>query len=93
MSLAVVADTSPINYLLETGYIEVLPSLYGKVILPTAVHGELSDRGSSDAVRQWASTLPAWISVQTPAASPQLPSGYIEGRWTLLPWRRKCTPD
>ena len=35
MSVVVVADTSPINYLLETGYVELLPRLYGQVILPT----------------------------------------------------------
>ena len=75
MRLVVVSDTSPINYLLATGYIELLPNLYGQVILPSAVYGELSDRGSSDTVRQWASAFPAWISIQTPATSPQLPSG------------------
>ena len=95
MKLAVVADTSPINYLLATGYIEVLPNLYGQVILPAAVHGELLDRGSSDTVRRWAIALPAWISSQSPAVASQLPSGLHRGeeeRWTRLLWRRNFTP-
>ena len=73
----VVADTSPINYLLETGYIPVLPRLYGKVILPGSVHRELQDQGSSDAVRLWANSLPTWISVQSPSASLRLPSSRL----------------
>lgn len=69
MSLVVVADTSPINYLLETSYIELLPILYGQVILPSAVHSELSSKGSSEIVRVWAGTPPAWISIQSPTHS------------------------
>ncbi len=84
MSMVVVADTSPINYLMETGYIEVLPSLYGQVLLPTSVHEELLDKGSSDIVRKWASALPSWISVQTPAASPPLPSGLHRGEMDAI---------
>ena len=75
MSLVVVADSSPINYLMAIGYIELLPNLNSHVILPSAFYGELSDRGSSDTVRQGASAFLAWISIQTPATSPQLPSG------------------
>jgi hypothetical protein len=37
----VVADASPIFYLLSVGQIEVLPQLFGKVFLPDAVHQEL----------------------------------------------------
>jgi predicted nucleic acid-binding protein len=89
MTLVGVADTSRINYLLEAGYleagyIEVLPSLYGQVIIRTAVHGELSDRGSSDALRQWASAPPAWVSVQTPAASPRLSSSLHRGEMDAI---------
>lgn len=84
MKLVVVADTSPINYLLATGYIEVLPNLYGQVILPAAVHGELLDLGSSDKVRHWATALPAWISVQTPAVATQLRSGLHRGEMEAI---------
>ena len=50
MSL-IVADTSPVNYLLVTRYIDVLPRLYGKVILPESVLLELLDPCSSGEVR------------------------------------------
>jgi predicted nucleic acid-binding protein len=40
---AVVADTSPLNYLLLIGEIAVMPSLYGQVFIPPEVLAELSD--------------------------------------------------
>jgi predicted nucleic acid-binding protein len=45
--MIVIADTSPINYLICIGEIDVLPRLYGVVIIPRAVRDELSrDRAS-----------------------------------------------
>lgn len=41
----VVADTSPLNYLLLIGQIEILPGLYGKVLVPPEVLAELADGG------------------------------------------------
>jgi predicted nucleic acid-binding protein len=36
--MIVVADTSPINYLLLIQEIDILPKMYGKVVIPRAVH-------------------------------------------------------
>ena len=35
--MVVVTDTSPINYLILTGYVDVLPALHGEVVIPQAV--------------------------------------------------------
>ena len=35
--MIVVADTSPINYLVLIKEIEILPKLYGKVVIPQTV--------------------------------------------------------
>jgi len=59
----VVADASPINYLLLTGYIEVVPKLFERVAFPLAVHRELLHSGSPQLVRAWASQLPSWCEV------------------------------
>jgi predicted nucleic acid-binding protein len=40
--LLVVADTSPIFYLLSIDHIDLLQRLFGKVIVPDAVHTELA---------------------------------------------------
>jgi predicted nucleic acid-binding protein len=34
----IVADTSPIFYLRSIGHIDLLPQLFGKVLVPDAVH-------------------------------------------------------
>jgi hypothetical protein len=49
----VVADTSPLNYLVLTGNIELLPMLFEKVIVPRTVTEELSSQKTPDAVRLW----------------------------------------
>jgi predicted nucleic acid-binding protein len=60
----VVADTSPLNYLLLTDAVAVLPQLYGIVVVPRQVIAELTDAEAPDSVRTWASSLPAWIDAR-----------------------------
>jgi predicted nucleic acid-binding protein len=59
----VVADTSPIFYLLSIGHIDLLPRLFGKVFVPDAVHNELCHAAAPPAVRDWVASLPAWTEV------------------------------
>jgi predicted nucleic acid-binding protein len=39
--MIVIADTSPINYLVLIEQIEVLPKLYGRILIPPSVYEEL----------------------------------------------------
>ena len=39
--MIIVSDTSPLNYLILTDYQDVLPTLFGQVIIPQAVLNEL----------------------------------------------------
>ncbi len=59
----VVADTSPIFYLLTLDHIDLLPHLFGKVFIPGAVHDELRHPAAPTLVRQWASRLPTWAAI------------------------------
>lgn len=59
----VIDDTGPINYLLLTGYIEILPALFQKVILPSAVKDELSNPDTPLMVRNWIADPPQWLEV------------------------------
>jgi predicted nucleic acid-binding protein len=63
--MIVVSDTSPINYLLLVDLIDVLPRLYGQVIVPNAVYVELRNPGAPQAVCDWVSNLPGWVEVHT----------------------------
>jgi predicted nucleic acid-binding protein len=60
----VVADTGPIRYLVLTEQIEVLPRLFGRIILPASVIGELTHAGAPPAVSTWARALPPWVEVR-----------------------------
>ena len=59
----VVADTSPIFYLLSIDLIDVLPQLFGKIFVPDAVHKELCHPAAPLAVREWAAHPPDWMEV------------------------------
>ena len=59
----VVADTSPLFYLLSIDHIDLLPQLFGTVFIPGAVHEELRHPAAPTMVRDWAIHLPAWVEV------------------------------
>lgn len=60
----VVADTSPLNYLVLIGEVELPQRLYGDVLVPDVVVEELRDFGAPQPALRWASHLPSWIKVQ-----------------------------
>jgi len=55
----VVTDTSPINYLVQIGQMELLAKLFGRVIVPQAVLEELQRPQAPAKVSQWAADLPS----------------------------------
>ena len=81
----VIADTSPLRYLVEIGYIDVLPRLYNTILIPEAVYGELLHSSAPLIVRQWATARPEWLEVlqAPPTADPALLSLHIGERSAL----------
>ena len=63
--MLVVSDTTPINYLILIGAIDVLPYRYTTVVLPTQVVAELRHAKAPDPVRRWMAEIPDWIDVRT----------------------------
>jgi len=59
--MIVVADTSPLNYLICPGYVWILPELLGKVLVPQAVLSEMLHPQAPAAVRTFATSLPSWL--------------------------------
>lgn len=68
--MIVIADTGPINYLVRIGEIEVLPRLYGRIVVPPSVRRELEAAGAPTAVRQWMAAPPQWLEVRAPRLRP-----------------------
>jgi predicted nucleic acid-binding protein len=61
----VLSDTSPLNYLILIGQVEVLPAIFEQLFIPRAVASELAHSRAPDAVRQWISSPPEWCQVRT----------------------------
>lgn len=76
---AVIADTSPLNYLLLIGEVDLLHRLYHRVLIPDVVASELSDSDAPRLVAEWASHLPSWIEVRPTPASTEVLSRLDEG--------------
>ncbi len=62
----VVADTSPINYLILIHQDTLLPLFYERVVIPPAVRGELQHPCTPTVVRVWVAHPPAWFAVRQP---------------------------
>jgi predicted nucleic acid-binding protein len=62
--MLVIADNTPLRYLILLGYVDILPALYGRVILPRTVVTELQHPKTPPVVRTWVARLPAWIEVR-----------------------------
>jgi predicted nucleic acid-binding protein len=56
--MIVIADTTPLNYLILIGHADVLPALYGRVLIPEAVAQELHGSGTPDVVKAQYPRLP-----------------------------------
>ncbi|MCB1209055.1 MAG: hypothetical protein KDK97_06995 [Verrucomicrobiales bacterium] len=59
----VVADTTPLNYLILIGQTEVLHQLFGEVMIPEAVLTELRHPKAPAAVTAWLQNLPHWLRI------------------------------
>jgi predicted nucleic acid-binding protein len=68
--IVVVADTSPLNYLIQIHCEHVLPALYEHVFVPKAVVDELNHPGAVAAVRTWLTHAPSWLMVREVAWAP-----------------------
>ena len=62
--MIVVSNTSPINYLILIGQIDLLPKLFRQITIPQAVYSELFDKEAPNLVRTWIATPPDWLKIQ-----------------------------
>jgi predicted nucleic acid-binding protein len=61
--LPIVADTTPLNYLVLIDAVGVLPRLYGRVLIPPSVLAELADPLAPAQVRAWVMQSHSWLHV------------------------------
>jgi predicted nucleic acid-binding protein len=68
--MIVVADTTPLNYLVLIQHADLLPRLFNRVLIPQAVFEELQDPETPDMVRTWLADVPSWLHVQSVHSQP-----------------------
>ena len=59
----IVADTGPLNYLIQVDEIGCVPGVFSRVFLPVLVLDELGSPGAPSLVREWVRVLPSWVEV------------------------------
>ena len=57
----IVADTGPLRLSGLIEVVDVLPRLFGRVLIPEIVGAELSRRSTPLPVREWLAAAPAWL--------------------------------
>jgi predicted nucleic acid-binding protein len=57
--MIVISDTSPLLYLFLIDLIELLPQLYGQIIIPEVIRDEMIDVGAPTDFRNWAMEPPS----------------------------------
>jgi predicted nucleic acid-binding protein len=70
--MIIVADATPLRYLLLIESVNILPSLYGRVLIPPAVMSELTQARTPELVRQWVLNRPDWLDIRAPRAARSL---------------------
>jgi predicted nucleic acid-binding protein len=76
--MIVIADTSPLNYLILIGEIEVLPALYHRVLVPPSVCEELKRRRAPERVRTWIAQPPVWLETRAPSRCPDAELAHLD---------------
>ena len=72
MSLLVISDTTPVRYLVLIGSADLLPALYGDVLIPETVAAELQHPHTPEPVRRWMANPPAWLQITSLADLPSI---------------------
>src|SRR5207248_9682217 len=68
-----VSNTTPLNYLILIGAVDVLPQLFDRVLIPQMVLNELRHACTPETVRTWVANPPTWLEVR-PVTTPADPS-------------------
>ncbi len=71
--MLIVADAGPVHYLVLIGGIELLPQLFGTVLVPEIVCREISHARTPPVVRGWIAQPPAWLRIAPTPSAETLP--------------------
>lgn len=64
--MIVIADSSPLRYLVLIQQVHLLPVLFGTIVIPPGIVDELTRKATPPPVRFWMEHLPEWVAVRSP---------------------------
>ena len=67
--MIIVSNTTPLHYIIQIGETRVLKDLFGRIIIPEAVHAEMQHEKTPPAVKDWIAAHPSWLKVRRSDAS------------------------
>jgi predicted nucleic acid-binding protein len=76
----VVADATPLHYLILVDTVEILPRLFGHLYIPAEVREELTRAATPTVVRDWVEHAPSWLEVVFPPRKVAEVSAELLGR-------------
>jgi len=91
--MIVVADTSPINYLLLIEQIDLLPRLFERLMIPDRVREEMLASGAPPALQQWIKNPPPWLEIQTVPVTDQSLSRLDRGEQAAITLAQTLSAD
>jgi predicted nucleic acid-binding protein len=68
--MLVVADSSPLHYLVLIDSTAILPTLFGRMLIPPMVAEELQRSRTPAPVRAWMASPPEWLEIRLPHQRP-----------------------
>jgi predicted nucleic acid-binding protein len=68
--MIVISDTSPLNYLILIDCVDVLPELYGRVLIPQGVFEELQQKSTPQTIKDWIAARPDWLEIRQTRVQP-----------------------
>ena len=69
--MIVIADATPLRYLILIEAIDILPPLYERTLIPPIVADELQRPRTPLLVRQWLARAPTWLEIRSSHLTPE----------------------
>jgi predicted nucleic acid-binding protein len=76
--MLVIADASPLHYLILLESSHILPTLFDRIVIPRAVAEELQHSQTPAVVRVWMATPPAWLDIQDVSIAPEASLAHLD---------------
>ena len=76
--MIVIADTTPVNYLVLIGEEKLLPALFGQIVIAEAVFRELKATATPPEVQQWIANCPQWLEIRQISTAPDSTLSHLD---------------